>query len=90
MSSHTSAPPAPAATATPLNPRRWTALVLLCLAQFMLILDGKVIVSTPVRARFSCLLVILLIPGDLGSTGRLWPLAAGSAASACDGATRSG
>jgi hypothetical protein len=41
MSSHTSAPPAPAATATPLNPRRWTALVLLCLAQFMLILDGN-------------------------------------------------
>ena len=43
MSSHTSAPPAPAATATPLNPRRWTALVLLCLAQFMLILDVTVV-----------------------------------------------
>jgi MFS family permease len=43
MSSHTSAPPAPAATATPPNPRRWTAVVLLCLAQFMLILDVTVV-----------------------------------------------
>jgi EmrB/QacA subfamily drug resistance transporter len=43
MSSTTTAHPAPAATATPQNPRRWTALVLLCLAQFMLILDVTVV-----------------------------------------------
>lgn len=43
MSSHTSAPPAPATTAAALNPRRWSALVLLCLAQFMLILDVTVV-----------------------------------------------
>jgi EmrB/QacA subfamily drug resistance transporter len=43
MSSHTPAPAVLAATATAVNPRRWTALVLLCLAQFMLILDVTVV-----------------------------------------------
>lgn len=43
MSSHGPAPAVPAAMAPPVNPRRWTALVLLCLAQFMLILDVTVV-----------------------------------------------
>jgi EmrB/QacA subfamily drug resistance transporter len=40
---HGHAPTAPATTEAPPNPRRWPALVLLCFAQFMLIVDITVV-----------------------------------------------